>query len=193
MDAIEIEFKTLLSSENYEKLWERFVKESVKPFEQTNYYFDTENRQLAKKHSGLRIRVTDKKAELTLKTPIDMENGLLETTETLSLAQARDYLEKGQISLDGPVAKKIATLEIDPTAIKKIGELKTKRAEIPLRDGHLLVLDESWYNGHHDYELEMETQEEEKGQSFFIDFLTHYEIPYQKAPNKVQRMMQTLK
>lgn len=193
MDTIEIEYKTLLSSENYEKLWGRFVKDSTESFEQTNYYFDTENHQLAKQHSGLRIRITATKAELTLKTPTGAKNSLLETTEKLSLTQASDYLAKNQIPLEGPVGQKIAALGIDPAKIILIGQLKTKRVEIPLREGNLLVLDESWYNGHHDFELEMETQDEENGQSFFINFLAHYEIPYHSVPNKVQRMMQTLK
>src|SRR5699024_11666073 len=46
---------------------------------QTNYYFDTSNKDLKKQNSALRIRITDSMNEMTLKVPYQgflMENNL---------------------------------------------------------------------------------------------------------------------
>ena len=194
--SIEIEYKTLLSEEMYSLLVNRFAKEDYSFFEQTNVYFDTPQRELAKQKSGLRIRIKKNQAEVTLKTPLNQnqpnEVGLLETTQQLNCKEAEKLIAEQKIPTTGAVASYLKDLNISTDKLQILGTLKTKRIEIPLRNDTLLVLDESWYNGHHDYELEMEVIDIEQGYSSFIEFLNHYHIPYEKALNKVQRMMQTL-
>ena len=51
----EIEFKTLITKEQYEKLLKDFNLEN-NIFTQTNYYFDTEDAKLLQEKTVLRIR-----------------------------------------------------------------------------------------------------------------------------------------
>src|SRR5699024_12555003 len=80
----EIEFKNLLTNDEYLELLDKeFPDDSnqrrKKAIYQTNYYYDTSNKDLKKQNSALRIRITDSMNEMTLKvTNKDflMENNL---------------------------------------------------------------------------------------------------------------------
>ena len=80
----EIEFKNLLTKDEYlELLTKEFPEDSSqrkkKAIHQTNYYFDTSNKDLKKQNSALRVRITDSTNEMTLKVPYQgflMENNL---------------------------------------------------------------------------------------------------------------------
>lgn len=76
---------------------------------------------------------------------------------------------------------------IDITKLVIHGQLTTKRVEVNLRPDILLVLDESWYHGQHDFELEMEVTDEEAGQAFFVNFLKENQLSYLPGGNKVTR------
>src|SRR5699024_6630361 len=92
---IEIEFKTLLSKEDYKRICDYYQLQQSDFFSQTNYYFDTNDQTLAKNNCGLRIRALNGAGELTLKTPTN--EGRLETTDRLTALQ----VEKRQIRPDG--------------------------------------------------------------------------------------------
>ena len=85
---VEIEFKTLLTREEYQRVFAFYQLDRSAFHTQTNLYFDTLDHQLKQKKFGLRIRTTEDKAELTLKSPL--KEGLLETTDILSLDEAAD-------------------------------------------------------------------------------------------------------
>ncbi|RKJ60851.1 CYTH domain-containing protein, partial [Butyricicoccus sp. 1XD8-22] len=55
---IEIEFKNLLTKEQYEMLLKEFKIDDSKIIRQTNHYFDTPEWHLKTLHAGLRIRET---------------------------------------------------------------------------------------------------------------------------------------
>ena len=63
----EIEFKTLITKEQYEKLLKDFNLEN-NIFTQTNYYFDTEDAKLLQEKTVLRIRHKNNSYKLTKKT-----------------------------------------------------------------------------------------------------------------------------
>ena len=91
---VEIEFKTLLTREEYQRVIAFYQLDRSAFHTQTNLYFDTLDHQLKQKKFGLRIRTTEDKAELTLKSPL--KEGLLETTDILALdeswyGQSHDY------------------------------------------------------------------------------------------------------
>ena len=71
----EIEFKQMITASIYNKLQEKYFKDSVL-FKQVNYYIDTPDFKLKEHCSALRIRVKDNQYEMTLKTPAKV--GLLE-------------------------------------------------------------------------------------------------------------------
>ena len=66
MNHLEIEFKTMLTKDEFNRLKAQFSH--VAPVTQTNYYFDTENFDMKAHRMSLHIRTISNAAELTLKS-----------------------------------------------------------------------------------------------------------------------------
>lgn len=186
-ESIEIEFKSLLTQDEYQRLLNHYFPPSAPSIIQTNVYFDTPDFQLKKMQMGLRIRQLATRAELTLKSPLTTGDGLLETTDHMSVKEAEQLIEKRAILNDKSVAKKLMAAGIDSQTLVIHGQLTTKRFECQLTPSTLLVLDESWYHGKHDFELEMEVTNAQDGEAFFVNFLKENEIEYKIAKNKIVR------
>lgn len=186
-EVIEIEYKSLLTQVEYQHLLARYIADSNSSFCQTNVYYDTPDFKLKERGMGLRIRLLVTKAELTLKSPLETGEGLLETTDNLALTTAKELIAEQSIQPAGSVAKKLKEngIEIDQLVVH--GELTTKRVETHLEPTILLVLDESWYHGKHDYELEMEVTDAQFGKDYFVNFLSENAIDYKVAKNKIVR------
>lgn len=188
--AIEIEYKTLLTATEYEKLVADFSLSDTLFFTQTNVYYDTPDFKLKALGMGLRIRLLDDRGELTLKSPLpELTTGLLETTDSLTHQQAVTLIQQETILLDGAVGTFLKEHQLDPNQLVLHGELKTKRGEIQLSPDALLVLDESWYHGQHDYELELEVSEVAEGKRVFQDLLNQYGIIFKPSENKISRAL----
>lgn len=188
-EQLEIEFKNLLEEQEYKELVDYFQLQPADFFSQENFYFDTPEKTLKQHGAALRIRQFTHTAEATLKTP--HETGLLETTDSLTLAEARQLLTAKQLSDLPHIAAKLATLNLTLQDFQLLGSLKTTRAEKKIPQG-LLVFDQSFYNQITDYELEFEVADFEQGKTFFFHFLEEHHIPIRKTPNKVARMFLSL-
>lgn len=186
----EIEFKNLLNEQEYRQLLQAYCNLETPFFVQTNHYFDTPDWKLKKQHMGLRIRLKEAYAEYTLKSPLDDQQGLLETTEVFSNEKANELINTGTLPQLGEVADKLKTFKISVDSLRLIGSLKTKRCEIKLDDTHLLVLDESWYGNCHDYELELETVSYDEGKRYFNLLLDKHHLIQRPVQNKVVRMIE---
>ena len=102
MNHLEIEFKTLLTKEEYLALEPFFEGQAV--IYQTNHYIDTPTHAIHDLKMALRIRILPEKAELTLKVPQDA--GHFEYNQSLSQAQVNQFLTQDQL----PKAKFMTTL-----------------------------------------------------------------------------------
>ncbi|MBO0440445.1 CYTH domain-containing protein [Candidatus Enterococcus ikei] len=185
-ENLEIEFKTLLSIEEFSHTIDYFQLKEDDFFTQINYYFDSADFELKKRHSGLRVRILPNNAEITLKIP--QEVGLLEINDTLSIEEAQHIVDSATLPDSGNVFNKLTTLGIKKNDLRLIGSLTTKRAEKKLPQG-LLALDESWYNEQHDFELELEVRDVSNGKKNFLSLLDTLKIKESPSPNKIQRMM----
>lgn len=188
-EQLEIEWKTALTEAEYHQLLAQFAVSPTQFFTQTNTYFDTPNFLLQQQNCGLRIRVFDTSAELTLKSPESL--GKLETTDQLTKEIAASCIEAGHIFQEGAVAKKLLVLGIDPTSVTVFAELTTKRVEIGIQEG-LLAIDESWANHLHDYELELEVDAAHSDQDSFLQLLSQWNIAYKPSKNKIQRAKEAI-
>ncbi|MGY3778913.1 CYTH domain-containing protein [Isobaculum melis] len=188
-EQLEIEFKNLLTEPEYKKLIDHFQLQPADFFSQENFYFDTSENTLKQLGAALRIRCFSQTAEATLKTP--HENGLLEITDSLTLAEAHQLLAAKQLTGLPHISEKLATFKLTLQDFQRLGSLKTTRAEKRIAQG-LLVFDQSDYNHITDYELEFEVANFEQGQAFFAHFLAEHHIPIRKTPNKVARMFLSL-
>ncbi len=184
MKQLEIEFKTLLSQADYQRLCDYYQLKAEQFHTQTNVYFDTPQQALRKKRCGLRIRRYAERGEITLKIPQPV--GLLEITDPLTLDETNEWIAKQSLPADGAVANELQRLNVALSELHVIAELTTKRAEFQIDEG-LLALDESWYQTQHDYELELEVTDAEEGRAAFDRYLQRFSLPYVAAENKILR------
>lgn len=173
---IEIEFKTIVSKEQYETLLKRFnLEDNV--FKQVNYYFDTDTYQLSQQQMVLRIR---KKSEtyykVTLKSQSDQ--GAYENHLLLTKDQAEKMIQDGFSTKD-------YFDHIDYFVKFKVS-LDNYRVSTPYQDG-VLFLDRCEYCNTVDYEIEYEVNNYHEGQIIFENFLKDHSIDYQPTKRKSER------
>ncbi|MFD0826236.1 CYTH domain-containing protein [Neobacillus sp. M.A.Huq-85] len=180
---IEIEFKNMLTKEEYELLLIKFTTAESRVITQENHYFDTKDFALKSEQSALRIRQKGQQYEMTLKQPANI--GLLETTQKLTEEEATLAIQEGRLP-SGAIEEIITKIDIKFSELDYFGSLITKRAEFDYKGG-ILVLDHSIYLNKEDYELEYEVENEQLGQKIFKELLNQYNIPHRKTQNKIQR------
>ncbi|MCT4785537.1 CYTH domain-containing protein [Exiguobacterium aestuarii] len=181
---VEIEFKSMLTKDEYEKLIRAYKLEDQVRW-QANDYFDTPSFQLKKNGAALRIREKKQGQVLTLKQPNEI--GLLETHAKITEEEAEDLFKYGIVH-DDQMKQALAPFKLN-AALEHLGRLETNRAEYQTEDG-LLVLDESHYLETTDYEIEFEVANEEAGQRAFERLLAEHGLPYRPAKNKIVRFME---
>jgi uncharacterized protein YjbK len=180
---IEIEFKNMLTEEEFTLLKQRLDLKETDFTIQHNDYFDTSQFLLKEKRCALRIRERDGRFVFTLKQPL--EKGLLETHQPLSVDQVQHFFSS-KILPDGEVVTALEQLSIPLSSLVHLGRLTTDRAEIKQSDG-LLVLDHSYYFDQEDFEFEFETSDYESGKAAFNQLLSNWELPLRIAENKLYR------
>ncbi|MBC2109558.1 CYTH domain-containing protein [Listeria innocua] len=180
---LEIEFRNLLTKEEYNRLIEDFRIKEDDFFEQTNFYLDTADFGLKERNSALRIRQLETQYQLTLKTP--EARGLMETTQILAADQATAITDGANIPV-GPVRDTLKEIGINHEDLQVFGSLKTIRAEKDYKKG-LLVFDKNFYGSISDFDLEYEVSDYDKGKEIFDKLLKEYQITNHPAENKVAR------
>lgn len=171
--SVEIEFKTKISKDEYEKLIKLFdLKDKI--FSQTNYYFDTPNHSLIKNGIILRIREKSYNIKLTSKTP--QETGVLERHIILDKDEAYKMIENG---FDASI------IEINEH-VNMVAKLTTHRAKMEYKSG-TLFFDMNTYYDTTDYEIEFESNNEELGKKEFLEFLNENNLTYIKMISKSKR------
>ncbi|KML38607.1 CYTH domain-containing protein [Cytobacillus firmus] len=180
---IEIEFKNMITTDEFTALMNFLNLRSEDFSEQENHYFDTPDFLLKEKGSALRIRQKYGSFELTLKQP--HPEGLLETNEDLSESEAAEMIQTGKIPRE-QIKKSLEELGIKTDNLRYFGTLTTKRAEKEYNKG-LAVLDHSRYLDKEDFEIEFEVDDRKEGQMVFLNLLQQLNIPVRKTENKIKR------
>lgn len=171
--SVEIEFKTEINKDEYEKLIELYnLKDKVSW--QINYYFDTLNHTLINNKIILRIREKSYNIKLTSKTPQGI--GVLERHIVLDKDEAYKMIENGFN------AEIIGINE----NVQMIAKLQTFRATMEYKSG-TLFFDMNKYYDTTDYEIEFETNDEELGKKEFLEFLEQHNLTYKKMVSKSKR------
>lgn len=157
--TIEIENKYLVEKKDFYKILKYFNKTSKDLTKQTNYYLDTPDMALFKKHNGaLRVRRIKDNFELTTKKKVG--NSSLENTIKISGNDLKRLTKK-----DSKIAGIKAVLKdfkIDPSTLILHGKLETFRIKLNYGAGKLF-LDKNHYGITYDYEVEFESNNYEQG------------------------------
>jgi uncharacterized protein YjbK len=182
---IELEFKNLLTTNEFQNLLRAFSVNKSHFASQTNHYFDTYDFQLKSISCALRIREKNGNVTLTLKQP--HSEGLLETHEPLSLELFKKMLDGDTTVVQNtPMASVFQEIQINTDELRYLGSLTTNRAQLIYQSG-LLVFDHSFYLDKEDYEMEYEVNDATVGKQNFEALLQQYDIPLRETLNKIQR------
>lgn len=185
---LEIEYKNMLSEEEFSMLCRKFSVDPASFFRQVNNYFDTPTYGLREKKSALRIRHVDGKHDLTFKQPHG--DAILETHQLLTDDESRELIQFG-VMPGGDVEKAIDALGIDVDQLVHIGALMTDRAEFSYKNGKLF-LDHSHYLNHNDFEVEYEATDAHEGARVFGTLLHACAIARRPSKNKILRLYEAL-
>lgn len=180
---IEIEFKNIVTKEEFHRILHKFSIQDCDFFNQENHYFDTPSFTLKRIGCALRIRKKNGHFQLTLKQPAPV--GLLETNQSIDEERLNIMLTNGNLP-DGEVQNRLKALNVNFDHIKYFGTLTTNRAEINYLDG-LLVFDASFYLKKEDYEIEYEVKDRKLGEKNFLSLMDQLNIPIRKTENKIVR------
>lgn len=187
MEHIEIEFKMLLDEKTFHLILNDYKEKVIDSYSQTNYYLF--HPELEKRKYSLRIREKKGKYELTLKRPA--KEGLRELNIDIDQEIKEAIFNHQEISNEI-----FDLLKEEHIYIKDLqcGDyLTTIRHDILLPEG-MLSLDENDYNHHHDYEMEFEVNDYQKGLETFHQIIKPYHLHYtSNCPSKIKRLLQTKK
>lgn len=182
MAEVEIEFKNLLTEEEYNHIYEYFDLDGVNTINNDNYYYDDVRSSFKNNNSALRIRHTNGRREITLKIKSPKQN--LEYNCSWNNEEIPEWLEVKDLPQEIKINSAKFNLENKLSLIQKI---ETRRKELKIKGG-LLVLDKNYFLGNIiDYELEYEVVNYEEGYKHFISLLKELKINRKEALPKIAR------
>ncbi len=171
----EIEYKTLVSEDQFNRLLSHF--EVTSTVEQTNTYFDTPDRKLKAKKIACRIRVSDMIIEATVKEQTD--EGILEFNHTLNAFDPEIFRT---------AEFKVLFERLDMREpLVEVGKATTLRRIVDEKNGEL-CFDRTIFQNGVDFELEYEVKgDAEEGYCRFMEILAMENIPYMPSRSKMMR------
>ncbi|MDD4000236.1 MAG: CYTH domain-containing protein [Bacilli bacterium] len=181
----DVQFKTLLTLQEYGKLIERF-KGNRTDF-QTNHYFDTKRFSLKALDASLRVRDRD-----TLELTFKRKKGytMQEYTIPISNEVLKEMRETGIVP-EEEIHNELIPL-IGDQKVYNFLSLSTFRMYLPYKNG-VLFIDKSDYLGVTDYELEYLGKNYHEAKKEFIQIIGELEIIYKKADKKIKRAFKAYK
>ena len=182
---VDVEFKTLLSEEEYNRLMEKFS--GNKTDFQTNHYFDTSRFSLKALDASFRVRQRDN-FEITLKR----KKGYNIIVKTLPISEDdfNELKDTGYVEDEDLQDDLIALIGTQP--LNNFLSLSTLRMYLPYKNG-ILFIDKSSYLGCTDYELEYEAKNYHGGKKEFIEIISELGLQYKKADKKIKRAFNAYK
>ena len=186
MREIEIEFKNLLTKDQYDALYEEYNLSNSEEIINKNFYYDDADESFKNIEAALRIRYTNKKTEMTLKIKGETQN-----IEINVLLDDRYPKEPTVLPiLPNEIISELERMNVKIKTPMLIQKIETLRHEVTLEEG-LLVLDKTTFiNDIVDYELEFETKDYESGLAAFEKLLEENNINKNPTKPKIARAVE---
>ena len=187
MREIEIEFKNLLTKDQYASLFKKYDLKNSEEIINKNFYYDDADESFKKIGAALRIRYTNKKTEMTLKVKGETQN------VEINVPLDERYPKEPTVLpiLPNEIIAELERMNVKIKTPMLIQKIETLRHEITLDEGLLLVLDETTFiNDVVDYELEFETKDYETGLIAFEKLLEKNNIDKNPAKPKIARAVE---
>lgn len=186
MREIEIEFKNLLSEEQYLTLFKKYDLKNSEEIVNKNFYYDDADESFKKIGAALRIRYTNKKTEMTLKI-----KGKTQNIE-INIPLDEKYPKEPTVLpvLPNEIITELERMNVKIKTPMLIQKIETLRHEVTLNE-NLLVLDKTTFiNDIIDYELEFEAKDYESGLVAFEKLLEENNIAKNPAKPKIARAVE---
>ncbi len=188
MTELEIEFKNLLSENEYSTLYDTFF-ETVPGQSLVNYYIDTPDLDLRRHTLLLRVRLDRGKQIMTLKAPT--VKGVLEFHAEVDY-DLDSMKHIGQSEIPDVIIHELEKRHISIGDLTIYGSLATERYETEYKDG-LLVLDKCSYLDTTDFEVEYEVSDYDKGETIFNRLMAEHDIARRDEVTKSERFYRVLR
>ena len=183
----QVEFRTLLSKEEYTRLVAKFKK--ISKFDvQTNHYFDTSTFSLKALDASLRVRELANLLELNLRRKKGYN--IQDFRQTITREEFNAAKEEG-ILPQGQVHNEIESL-LGERKLENFMSISTKRICFRYNKG-VIFIDETTYLNITDYELDYEAETLHEGKKEFIQLVKDFQIRYRKTEKKIKRAYDALK
>ena len=164
---IENEFKIMLTSEQYGAVHALYAWDSEA--EQVNWYYDSADGELSRRHITCRVRTLGDKSYLQLKLPAhENANG------AVSRVELEQELTGVPESIPGAELERVSGAA-DLPDVTLLGSLTTFRSVWHFGGGEI-DLDRSEYFGRTDYELEIEYTDESAAERVLAEIQQHVEL-----------------
>ena len=186
MREIEIEFKNLLTENQYDALYEKCDLSNSEEIINKNLYYDDADESFKNIGAALRIRYTNKKTEMTLKIKGETQN------VEINVPLDKRYPKEPTVLpiLPNEIISELERMNVKIKTPMLIQKIETLRHEVTLEEG-LLVLDETTFiNDIVDYELEFETKDYQTGLVAFEKLLAENNIEKSPAKSKIARAIE---
>lgn len=185
---LEIEFKNLLTKEEFYSVCKLFHVQSQDFILQKNYYFDYEN-LLESKQMALRIRIKEDIATMTLKQKaVQPAHTQIEIDEILTDFH-EDILKNPFPYIPEKITNHLNMEQIRLDKLTSIGQINTLRKEIDYEGGTLCIDYNLFDNAQEDFELEFEYPNVNDGEIIFENFLVQHNITKRATKNKIARLI----
>lgn len=181
---VENEFKIMLTKAQYEAVHALYSWDSEA--EQVNWYYESADGELSRRHITCRVRAVGGKRYLQVKLPAhENSNGAVSRVELEQELAERDGVPQ---SISGEELERISGAADLPDAAL-MGSLATFRSVLHFEGGEI-DLDRSSYFGKTDYELEIEYTDEGAAERILAEIQQHVEVD-RSAPvtGKIRRFL----
>lgn len=185
--SIEKELKTLLSKQDFLKLFSHFNLLEGNQIIQSNTYYDTPNHLLKNNKTALRLRNFHFQSEWTLKIMQDQYTSLELTQNNPTLILPAPFKITSQDLYDPVILEELQSISgFDLSQLLPQIDFKTHRWIIHQPEGEY-ALDFCQYTLGQDYELELEVHDLQVGKENFHSLLQKLDIPFIPADKKIAR------
>lgn len=179
-ENIEIEYKTLLSKNNFFTLLDMYKSDTDYFVKQDNYYYDTSLFDCKNNNIAIRTRVIADETYFTLKFKADV---LYEYEKKVSCCFLNDR----------EVLDILSRYNIDPKSLINFATLSTERCQIDLNCAYL-CFDINTYNDSIDYELEYEYKNAEASLNDYQSILSKVGCSFSSnCDSKIARVSKNIK
>ena len=178
-----VEFRTLLSEEEYNRLMERFKGNRMDL--QTNHYFDTKRFSLKAHDASLRVK---EREDFILVLKKKKGYNLHEFQLPITKETFEEIRKTGTVP-EGEIYNELLPL-IGSQKLFNFLSLSTLRLFFAYKNG-ILYIDKSQYLGQTDYEFIYETSS--RNLKEFVKLIGEFELKYKKTEKKIRRAFKAYK